>query len=81
MPLLAECLHHFARVASCCHGHHCLPKMKTQHTTNTLLNSYFTCLLVICMDFITQNGLSIQLIDATSIMEKWIESIVADKLR
>ncbi len=28
-----------------------------------------------------QNGLSTQLIDATSFMEKWIESVVSDKLR
>ena len=33
------------------------------------------------MDFITQNGLSTQLIDVMSFMEKWIESIVADVLR
>ena len=33
------------------------------------------------MDFVTQIRLSTQLIDVMSFVEKWIESIVADKLR
>jgi hypothetical protein len=31
------------------------------------------------MDFVTQNGLSTQLIDAMSFVKKWFENIVANK--
>ncbi len=46
-----------------------------------LASIYHAFLLVICMNFVTGNVLSTQLINATRFMKKWIESLVADKLK
>jgi hypothetical protein len=42
----------------------------TKHTTRLLTSNYRTFLLVVCMDFVTQNGPSAQVIDATKFIEK-----------
>ncbi len=58
-----------------------MPLRKKKHNTQPTFKLVIIVLLltVNLSNFRTQNGLSIQLIKATSFVEKWIETFVADE--
>jgi hypothetical protein len=79
MPLLGECLCRIAPAAAIVNEF----IIKTQNTNKTqlLASKYGTFrALVVCENFIPQNGPSTQLIDATSCVKIWNATIGAEDL-